>query len=54
MNKEGHRDHLRKNYFDDFKLLRESGFWLFLSPETQEGILSLLNEHQDEVAVDEL
>lgn len=48
MEQEWHKAHYRKNYFEEFRDLRESEYWLFLSPQIKAGILSLLDEAQDQ------
>ena len=47
MEQERHKDHPRKDFFEDFMILRNSDYWPCLTPKTQEGILSLLAEHRD-------
>ena len=52
MNQERHKDHPRKDFFEDFRFLRNSDYWPCLSPKTQEDILILLDEHRGECVED--
>ena len=52
MDRERHRDRPRKDYFEDFKILRNSDYWPCLPAKTQEGILTLLDEHRCKVLED--
>lgn len=47
MEQERHKDHCRKDIYEDFRVLRNSGFWPCLTPRIQKDILSLLDEHRD-------
>lgn len=52
MEQERHKDHPRKDFFEDFMALRNSDYWPCLPPKTQKDILSLLAEHRDEYGED--
>ncbi len=48
MDQKRYLDHPNKDYFEDFRILRNSDYWPCLPPKTQEGILNLLDEHRYE------
>ncbi len=52
MDQERHKDHPRKDFFKDFRMLRNSDYWPCLPPKTQEDILILLGEHRGEYVED--
>lgn len=47
MDQEQRRDHPRHDFFEEFKILRNSEYWPYLSQKNQQEILSLLDEQQD-------
>lgn len=44
MDQERHYEHSGKDFFEDFRVLRNSDLWPCLPQKTQQGILTLLGE----------
>lgn len=52
MDQERHCDHSQNDFYEEFKLLRNSDFWPCLPQETQQGIMNLLGEDRSKEVKD--